>query len=153
MKQASSLLLLAMVSCLLASCGSRAVPVAELTPAERDLLTAINNYRSSHGKKALTPSASLTELARTDAKRRASSGQGYVDNRLETGYERMLTLAGTARSGPEFGKKLMDFWANQPAQREWLKDDYASVGVGTAAGESKLETGVVLLGGFAGGGF
>lgn len=134
----------------LVSCGSAVVPDAELSPEERSLLSAINDYRKSEGEKPLQASVGLTELAREDAQRRATQGAGYVDNRSKTGYERMLTLAGKARGGEQFGSTLVGFWQKSPIQKQWLEGSYSGVGVGSATGTTGMKTGVVLLGGFSG---
>ena len=63
----------------------------------------------------LQASVSLTEIAREDAKRRASEGSGYVDNRKKTGYERMLTLSGRAKAGDAFGPTLLSYWDKSPS--------------------------------------
>lgn len=143
---------LGVVLLLLTSCGTKSIPLAKLSEPEQGLLRAINNDRVSKGKVVLKPSSKLTEIARKDAARRVGSGGGYVDHRQDTGYERMLTLAGRAKSGPEFGERLMGVWQGNPIQRAWLQGDYAGVGVGTAIGVNGLQTGVLLLGGFAGSG-
>ncbi|MFC0018751.1 CAP domain-containing protein [Roseibacillus persicicus] len=136
---------------LLTSCGTKTVPVARLGASEQSLLTAINQYRKELGKSALEPSADLTDLAHKDALRRVTTGGGYVDHRQETGYERMLTLAGKVQGGEDYGSRLLEHWKKNPVQRAWLEGNYAGVGVGTAAATSGAETGVVLLGGFSGG--
>ena len=139
---------LAIVSLVLVSCGSPAVPESNLSVSERSLLTAINAHRATQGQKALAPLTDLTEIARKDAKRRATTGDSYVDHRGKTGYERMLTMAGTAKAGPDFGAKLMNSWKNNPVQSKWLEGNHSGVGVGTATKENGLETGVLILGGF-----
>ena len=144
---ASSFLL---VSLFVASCGSSQVPPAQLSPSEKNLLSALNDYRASQGKSELKPLTDLTKLARGDAARRVTSGGDYVDLRHETGYERMLTLAGKAGGGETFGSRLMEIWQKNPIQRTWLEGSHMGVGVGTASGATGLQTGVVLLGGFSG---
>ncbi len=134
----------------LISCGTRTLPLASLSESEQNLLTSINRYRAQEGKKALAPSAHLTEIARQDASRRLTADIGHVDHRQKTGYERMLTLSGRARSGESFGSQLMEFWQQQPLQRQWLQGSYSGVGVGTALSPTGLQTGVLLLGGFSG---
>ena len=143
---------LAIAAICLTSCGSGEISLAELSGPEQDLLATINRQRVSQGKKALVPSASLTELARKDAARRVGKGEGYIDHRQATGYERMLTLAGRAKAGDQFGNQLMRVWQRHPLQREWLNGNYSGVGVGTATEASGMQTGVLLLGGFSGGG-
>jgi len=133
----------------LISCSTPVLPETSLSVEERGLLTAINQSRQEQGKAPFEASESLTKLARQDAQRRAGVGQGYVNQREKTGYERMLTLSGKARQGEGFGEDLMHLWQQNPIQRRWLGDDYAGVGVGTATGANGLETGVVLLGGFS----
>ena len=137
----------------LTSCGTAVLPEASLTTEEKILLAAINQSRQEQGKTPFKASESLTNLARKDAQRRVTDGTGYIDQRSKTGYERMLTLSGRARKGDDFGKDLMAAWQKTPLQKQWLEDSYAAVGVGTATGSNGLETGVVLLGGFSGGGF
>ena len=106
--------LLASISiAVLSSCGSGTVPQAKLSASEQSLLTSINSFRASQGKKALQASASLTQIAREDAVRRATTGQGYVDIRKKTGYERMLTLSGKAVAGDQFGSQADDCLAGE----------------------------------------
>ena len=144
---------LATVAVFLTSCGTPVLPEASLSSKEQILLNTNNQNRAEQGKAPFKASESLTELARKDAQRRVTENSGYVDQRGKTGYERMLTLSGRARQGEDFGKDLMAAWQRTPLQKQWLEDDYAAVGVGTATGSNGLETGVVLLGGFSGGGF
>lgn len=133
----------------LSSCSTQTFVDNELSASEQNLLSAINGYRASLGKEALQPSSTLIENARNEANRRISRQEGYVDIREKTGYERMLTLAGTARAGEGFAEQLMQVWQKNPIQREWLKGSYSGVGVGTATAESGLQAGVLLLGGFS----
>ena len=136
----------------LTSCGSRALPLSELSKPERELLRSVNKSRIASGKKALLPSITLTELARQEARQRVSATGGGLDPRQKTGYERMLTLAGTAAAGPSFEESLMSVWQKNPIQRSWLAGDYQGVGVGTAIGANGTQAGVLLLGGFSGDG-
>ena len=136
----------------LASCSTPVLPETALSAEERSLLTAINQSRQEQGKLPFEASESLTSLARQDAQRRVEAEGGYVNQRGKTGYERMLTLSGRSRKGEDFGKDLMSVRQQIPLQRQWVGDDYAGVGVGTATGTNGVETGVVLLGGFSGGG-
>lgn len=141
-------LIVAAATLALSSCSDTLVPVATLSPSEQGLLNALNQHRSELGKKALAPTETLTGLAREDAGRRVSTDGSYADNRIRTGYERMLTLAGKAKSGDNYGDKLLGYWLAVPQQKQWLESSYANIGVGTAKGKDELETGVLLLGGF-----
>lgn len=132
----------------LSSCSDTVVPVATLSSSEQDLLEAINAHRSSVGRKPLTTTKTLTELAREDANRRANIKDDYLDNRSRTGFERMLTMAGKAKSGSKFGDTLLELWLAVPLQKQWLEGSYANIGVGTAREEGGREIGVLLLGGF-----
>lgn len=151
MKRLTALILAGAIASLV-SCGSGSLPVTELSGPEQNLLATINSHRLAQGRKALVPTANLTDLARKDATRRLLNKGGNIDNRQETGYERMLTLAGKAKAGDQFGNQLMGSWQKHPIQSEWLNGSYAGVGVGTAAAPSGLQSGVLLLGGFGGAG-
>ena len=136
----------------LTSCSkSRSIPIS-LSEDEQNLIASVNAYRVMQGKPALKSDGGLVNLAREDAARRVATGGGYVDNRQKTGFERMLTLAGKARPGAEFGEKLMDSWQSNELQKSWLNGNYAGVGVGVVEGDSGMQTGVLLLGGFSDGG-
>ena len=140
---------LPIVVIMLSSCGKSSIPKSQLSGPEQNLLAALNDYRVSQGKSVLEPAESLTSLAREDAARRTLNKEGYIDNRRRTGYERMLSLAGKAAEGEDFGSKLMSLWQRQPVQKVWLGGSYAGVGIGTAVSPSGLQTGVLLLGGFS----
>ena len=134
----------------LTSCGSHKVPVAQLSQSEQSLLRAVNRYRVSLGKAELKPFVDLTDFAREDAGRRVTSGGAFIDHRQRTGYESMLTLEGKATAGPDFGNRLMAIWQKNPIQRRWLEGNHSGIGAGTATGAAGIQTGVLLLAGFAG---
>ena len=133
---------------LFVSCSSKQ-RLSELSSSEKNLLTALNQFRAEEGKAELLPVRNLTELARKDAQRRVREGGGYVKLREKTGYERMLTLGGRAYVDGNEGEQLLKFWKGNPVQAQWLRGSYAAVGVGTAQESGKVLRGVVLLGGYS----
>lgn len=143
---------LRLLSCIaavvLCSCSDKVIPAATLSPSEKGLLRALNQHRSTVGKKALIPTETLTVLAREDAAQRASAELDYSDNRKRTGFERLLTLSGKAQPGDGFGDQLLSYWLAVPVQQKWLEGNYSNIGVGSSRGPDGQENGVLLLGGF-----